>query len=234
MRSVNSVLTLMARVRRVRLDTAKKREILKATTESIFRSINPSPPVPVARCPQQSLVTFSKWNKVRRELASTSRDLFVEGLLKQGKIKISERLGELGMIDRLQDELEKAGQTYDEKCLHIFSGKDTFNGVYVWPSLDTPELVVVLEGKGGTSQCGTRTVETDMGPKKLKQGTIEYLEEEVEVMKSRGGDKEKVATAISQAMEQNPSNVIYMGVRTAYDSQAKEVFQTEVIFVQRL
>ncbi|WP_224362840.1 hypothetical protein [Hyalangium versicolor] len=217
---------------------SQQRLLYEQMAQTALKDFIPAPTPTTAQCPIKSMALVS--STLAQSVTSTQKAFWIKAAknlakkdsLKQEKIEFAEKLGEQGMIHKLKEELAGVGlPPYDDKCMHVFSGKNTFNGVYVYPSLEAPEFVVVLEGKGGGSQCGTRKVMKEGKVTEVKQGTSEYFDEEVEVMKAEGGHKEKVATAIQQCQGGTPSKVVYMGVRTAYKDM--EIYRPEYIFVVR-
>jgi hypothetical protein len=152
-----------------------------------------------------------------------------DDILNAAKIdtKDSEELGELGAIFYLQNLLSSMKIEYDDTCLHMFSGANTFNIVYIHPDINNPTTILVIEAKGGNSGLGDRLDPTTLAT--VTQGTPEYLNAEAEVMKaSNDPTKRAVGKAILKLMKTN--QVAYFGVKTKYDKNKGIVYEPVPIF----
>ncbi|HMF58083.1 MAG TPA: hypothetical protein VK619_17195 [Pyrinomonadaceae bacterium] len=146
---------------------------------------------------------------------------------------LSEQLGEQAGVYMLMQTLYKNNIPFKEDCLHVFNGANVFNIVYVYPDTTNPTAVVILETKGGSSQCGWRN--SPLYGVRVKQGTPEYAETEADVMSgSSKTDVSEVGEAIQNCLGQNPSKVLYLGVRAPYNKKKKVIYEPEAIFFEEV
>ena len=145
--------------------------------------------------------------------------------------KHSESLGEQAGVYVLQKILLSENVDYDDDCLYIFNGANVFNAVYVYPDLKKPIGIIIIETKGGSSQCGSRNSAFDST--RVTQGTVEYAETEAEVMScSSKSDVSKVGKCINKNM--GKGKIIYVGVRAPYDKGKGIAYEPEIIFIETL
>jgi hypothetical protein len=149
---------------------------------------------------------------------------------KQALKELSEELGEQAALFVLHSELEKAGAEFDESRLALFSGANVFNLVYIDPN----GAIIVIEAKGGKSQCGERQnpgFPYNGLPQTVKQGTPEYLKVEAQVMKCSSDPNVKaVGKLILNSLSKTPPVVRYIGVRAPYSSDGQKLYNPEMIF----
>ena len=135
--------------------------------------------------------------------------------------------------------LAKSSIPFNPKGLTTFEGPHVFDVVYTHPPTK-PEMVVVIEAKGGTASCGTRDDPLNPG-KKVKQGTPEYLKGVSHLManSSHKDPKErKRRRDVGKAIQNNIGNnkkpkVIYHGVRGGYKGTSG-LYEPEGIFTKTL
>ncbi|HTF64086.1 MAG TPA: hypothetical protein VK638_15495 [Edaphobacter sp.] len=145
--------------------------------------------------------------------------------------KHSESLGEQAGVYILQKILLNKNVDYDDNCLHIYSGANVFNAVYAYPNLKKPIGIIIIETKGGSSQCGSRKSAFDSS--RVTQGTVDYAETEAEVMScSSKSDVSEMGECINKNM--GKSKIIYVGVRAPYDKGKGIAYEPEIIFLKEL
>ncbi|MBL8483165.1 MAG: hypothetical protein JNJ60_13275 [Rhodocyclaceae bacterium] len=202
-----------------------KRRATRAQNEDDFMDwvdaeLPQAPPKAVLNCPQT-------WGQ--EEEADDVDVLLDPTSTKHEKIEASEQLGETGAIYLLQKVLYDNGVHYDDDNLRVFHGANTFNIVYSHPNVKNPTRIIVLEGKGGSSQCGSRT--DPRNGKTVWQGTQKYLDAEAYVMScSSDADKRRAGQNIAKLMQKNQGAVQYVGVRAPYNAKRGEAYDPEVIF----
>lgn len=151
----------------------------------------------------------------------------------QDRRAASERMGEEAAIVVLQDTLAQNNIEYDDTNLRVFSGANTFNMVYFHPDATNPSAAIVLEAKGGSSQCGSRT--DPVTGAVVRQGTSAYLQVEAAVMaSSTDPDKQAAGQKLQQLLAQNNGSVLYTGVRAPYNRQKGVAYDPEIIFSLRV
>lgn len=138
----------------------------------------------------------------------------------------SEALGDAGGIYLLQKILEDQDLEYDDSQLHLFSGANTFNLVYIDGPLSNPKSAIVLENKGGTSQLGSRTDKATGTT--VTQGTAAYFDVEVALMLRAKNhlQKNQVAAALQALRALPTAEILYAVVRTVYKKKTKTVTKT--------
>src|SRR5260370_23731054 len=130
-----------------------------------IKKFKPSSTTPVTVCPQPG-----QWGTGREKQAYSDIDsvqqIGFKSRTRADKKKLqntSEEFGEMAVEHKLQEQLHDAGLPYDPTGVEKFSASGVFNIVYMYPPLGSnpaptykPDYVIVLEAKGGESQCGDR------------------------------------------------------------------------------
>jgi hypothetical protein len=138
---------------------------------------------------------------------------------------LSEALGEQAGVFLLHTVLEAKKAVFDDKNLHVFGGANVFNMVYIDPN----GHIIVIENKGGNSQCGWRT--DPVSKQFVQQGTIAYLKAEASVMQGSSDLlAQNVGTTILSRLGNNPPQVTYFGVRAPYKADGTAVYNPEPFF----
>jgi hypothetical protein len=145
----------------------------------------------------------------------------------------SEALGEMGAIYYLQSELGLQSVVYDDNALNIFAGAHAFNMVYFDAPPPNATRAIIIEAKGGNSQCGSR--KDPLTGAKVTQGSDAYADVIIRSMSaSKAPDRRKVGMELAKLQGKNPPQIAYIGVRTKYDMQKQEVYDPVPIFYQEL
>ncbi len=156
----------------------------------------------------------------------------------------SETIGESAAEHYLRSQLEKQDLMYNPAGLYKFSASGVFNLVYLDPvptkipdPTYKPDYVIVLEAKGGDSECQDRKASNGT---RVKQGTIEYANEIANLMakscyKKTSKDVKVVAErerrkfvgkTVVEAIKNQTG--VYVGVRGGYTDN--ELYKPEPIF----
>lgn len=140
----------------------------------------------------------------------------------------SEALGESAAIQMLREGLDKHNIPFNPNALVTFAGSGVFNVVYI-----DPPVIVVLEAKGGESQCGDR--ESHIYPGKVVQGSKEYLHTVADLMANSNhkdpaerAKRRAAGKTLLQNLNKNPPKIVYTGVRGGYSDTA--VYDPESMF----
>lgn len=93
---------------------------------------------------------------------------------------------------------------------------------------------IVIEAKGGSSQCGSRKDPFNGG--RVTQGTAEYAEVIARVMTQCTSNpaRRAVGIAFNHVIGQSPSKAFYFGTRTKYDKYKGVVCDPVPIFAEEL
>ena len=217
--------------------------------QQALKKFKPGPTTPVVACPLPL-----KWGTGTEQqdyadieaIKNITPSVRTKAQTKTLKLK-SEALGEKAADHKLQEQLSTAGVPFDPQGLTTFSASGVFNKVYLYPPpgsnpLPTyvPDFAVVLEAKGGESQCGDRY--SSIYKKRVTQGSEDYVKT-VGVLMAKSNYKKKskkpkdieerkkrqvAGLAITKLAKQSNGHLIYTGVRAGYGD--KGAFDPETIF----